>query len=174
MAFAPLRTWALIGLVISSGEAVAAAPRPTPKVEVCALGAQVLAEKARSGWRVFDGRGGGAEALFGGARGNLPKSLRAIAAAHPPRGLFETCPELIDHLPAGARMATQEDLASQTAGSRLWISALSAPLIDRLGHTAAVYEYSSCGAFCAHGGIFVYRREAGRWARTGAVMTMAS
>jgi len=174
MAFTSLKTLALVGLLALSGEpAVAASPRSAP-ARVCALGAQVLAEKARSGWRVFDGGGGRFDAIFAMSRGNLPRSLRAIAASRPPMGLFEACPDLLDHLPAGTRRATPEDLAAQKAGSRLWISVLSAPLIDARGRTAAIYESTVCGALCGHGGVFVYRREAGRWRRVGPAVTMVS
>lgn len=157
------------------------APKPiAQRPAACALGAQVMAEQARRGVKIFDGvRTYPADYFKNGARNErwrLSKAHRILLAKTRPENLFVRCPELMKQLPPGARMATPEDRikVERLGPHRLYVGTLLTPLVAPDGRSALVFEFMKCVGLCGDGSLHVYRRVNGAWIKGEPIFRMIS
>lgn len=164
--------WAAMALV-----AQAWGREPPASPDACRLGAVLIAEPAAG--TVFDvswpkpvGPGADRKGLAAPlelASAHIPRSLKAAARKGHASNLFQACPSLASELPAGDRMATDEDLAKvnpATGRSGFYLTTLLTPVVDRTGTSALVYEFHRCFGLCGCGGLYLYRKAPGRWVRS--------
>ncbi len=167
---------ALVLAVALFGGAASAAPKASSQA-ACAVGAQVLAAEVAAGAKVFDAEGTGAGFLFTLSATRLPEAIRTVVAGRAPRNLFQACPALIGRLPAGARMVTPAE-RTEVKGIRLitgvYVTTLSEPVLSRDGRLAVIQVASRCAGLCGHGGLYPYRKAAGRWTRGEPIVLMLS
>lgn len=190
MTSATLKPFRVVGLVVGlaavlAGQA-AAGPKPVSRSQpakppsqaaVCALGAQVLADQVAAGHRIFDGEQDSFGGFFKYTWPGFPKRLKAMAVRRPPGNLFQTCPELAQHLPEGGQMATPDQLA-EVRGIRgytgVYLTTVTTPLIDVENRVAVVHEFHRCAGLCGNGGAYVYRWKVGRWVKSEQVSAVLS
>jgi hypothetical protein len=166
-------------MAVCAGGAIAAAQAgaqpPHASEAACRLGAQVIAEEAAGS--VFDG----ADEALGNSRNvanvgdRVPRNLKAVARKTAPSNLFRACPSLASELPAGDRMATDDDRAKLISGpAGLYVTSLATPILAPDGASALVYEFHRCAGLCGNGGLYLYKRVRGRWVKVDRLLLVVS